>query len=48
VIVQERALDDDLVGEITGVLGSMCACLYGGRCACRWAWRVIEAAGEAA
>jgi putative resolvase len=47
VVVQDGEVDDDLVGDITEVLTSMCARLYGRRSARRRAQR-IEAAGEAA
>lgn len=47
VVVEEREVDDDLVREITEVLTSMCARLYGGRSARRRAVRALEAAGEA-
>jgi len=48
VVVDEREVDDDLVGDITEVLRSMCARLYGRRSARRRARRAIEAASEAA
>ncbi len=48
VVVAEREVDDDLVRDITEVLTSMCARLYGRRSAHRRAKRVLEAAGEAA
>ncbi len=48
VVVEERVLDDDLVREITEVLTSICACLYGRRSARRRAERAVVAAGGAA
>jgi putative resolvase len=48
VVVEEREVDDDLVGDITEVLTSMCARLYGRRSARRRAERALVAAGEAA
>jgi len=48
VVVEDREVDDDLVGDITEVLTSMCARLYGRRSARRRAQRAIEAAEEAA
>ena len=47
VVVEEREVDDDLVGDITEVLTSMCARLYGRRSARRRAERAVQAAGEA-
>lgn len=47
VVIEEREVDDDLVGDITEVLTSMCARLYGRRSARRRAERALEAAGEA-
>jgi putative resolvase len=46
VVVEERELDDDLVRDITEVLTSMCARLYGRRSARRRAVRALQAAGE--
>jgi predicted site-specific integrase-resolvase len=48
VVIEEREVDDDLVGEITEVLRSMCAGLYGGCSAKRRAERAIVAPAEAA
>ena len=48
VMVEDREVDDDLVRDITEVLTSMCARLYGRRSAKRRARRAIEAAGEVA
>ncbi|MCA1680137.1 MAG: IS607 family transposase [Thermoleophilaceae bacterium] len=48
VVVEEREVDDDLVRDITEVLTSMCARLYGRRSARRRAERALRAAGEAA
>ncbi len=48
VVVEERVLDDDLVRDITEVLTSMCARLYGRRSASARAVRALEAAGGAA
>lgn len=47
VVVEERAVDDDLVRDITEVLTSMCARLYGRRSAKRRAQRAVAAAREA-
>ncbi len=48
VVIEEQEVDDDLVRDITEVLTSMCARLYGRRSARRRAERAIEVAGEAA
>jgi len=48
MVVEEREVDDDLVRDITEVLTSMCARLYGRRSARRRAERAVRAAGEAA
>jgi putative resolvase len=48
VVVEEREVDGDLVRDVTEALTSMCARLYGGRCARRRAERAVPAAGEAA
>jgi putative resolvase len=48
LVVEEREVDDDLVRDITEVLTSMCARLYGRRSAKRRAERAIVAAGGAA
>ncbi len=48
VVVEEREIDDDLVRDITEVLTSLCARLYGRRSASARAERALEAAGEAA
>lgn len=48
VVVEEREVDDDLVRDVTEVLTSMCARLYGRRSAARRAERALAAAGEAA
>lgn len=48
VVVEQREVDDDLVRDITEVLTSMCARLYGRRSARRRAEKALEAAGEAA
>lgn len=48
VVVEEREVDDDLVRDLTAVLRSMCARLYGRRSARRRARRAIQAAGVAA
>lgn len=48
VVVEAREVDDDLVRDITEVLTSMCARLYGRRSARRRAERALVAAGEAA
>jgi putative resolvase len=47
VVVEEREVDDDLVRDITEVLTSMCARLYGRRSAKRRAEAALAAAGEA-
>ena len=47
-MVEEREVDDDLVRDITEVLTSMCARLYGRRSAAWRAERALAAAGEAA
>jgi predicted site-specific integrase-resolvase len=47
LVVEEREVDDDLVGDITEVLTLMCARLYGRRSAKRRAERALTAAGEA-
>lgn len=46
VVVEEREVDDDLVRDMTEVLTSMCARLYGRRSAKRRAERAIKAAAE--
>lgn len=46
VVVEEREVDDDLVGDITEVLTSMCARLYGRRSARGRAQRAVQAASE--
>ncbi len=46
VVVEEREIDDDLVRDITEVLTSMCARLYGRRSARGRAERALVAAGE--
>lgn len=48
VVVEDQEVDDDLVRDITEVLTSMCARLYGRRSARRRAERALVAAGEAA
>lgn len=48
VVVEDHEVDDDLVRDITEVLTSMCARLYGRRSAKRRAERALAAAGEAA
>ena len=48
VVIEEREVDDDLVRDVTEVLASMCARLYGRRSAKRRAERAIVAAAEAA
>ncbi len=48
VVVEDREVDDDLVRDITEVLTSMCARLYGRRSARRRAERALHAAGGAA
>lgn len=48
VVVEQREVDDDLVRDITEVLTSMCARLYGRRSARRRAERAVQAASEAA
>jgi putative resolvase len=48
VVVEDREVDDDLVRDITEVLTSLCARLYGRRSAKRRAGRAVEAASEAA
>lgn len=48
VVVEERVVDDDLVRDITEVLTSMCARLYGRRSAARRTKRSLQAASEAA
>lgn len=48
VVVEEREVNDELVGDITEVLTSMCARLYGRRSAKRRAERALHAAGEVA
>lgn len=46
VVVEDREVDDDLVRDITEVLTSMCARLYGRRGAKRRAQRAVRAAAE--
>lgn len=46
VVVEDREVDDDLVRDITEVLTSMCARLYGRRSAKRRAERAVKAAAE--
>jgi putative resolvase len=48
VVIEDREVDDDLVGDIVEVLALMCARLYGRRSAKRRAERAIVAAAEAA
>jgi putative resolvase len=48
VVLDEQELEDDLVRDITEVLTSMCARLYGRRSAKRRAVAALAAAGEAA
>lgn len=48
VVVEEREVDDDLVRDITEVLTSMCARLYGRSSAARRTERALQAASEAA
>jgi putative resolvase len=48
VVIEEREVDDDLVRDVTEVLTSMCARLYGRRSAKRRAERAIVAAAETA
>ncbi|MDQ2761279.1 MAG: IS607 family transposase [Actinomycetota bacterium] len=47
IVVEDQVLDDDLVSDITEVLTSMCARLYGRRSASARAERALEAAGGA-
>jgi putative resolvase len=46
LVVEDREVDDDLVRDITEVLTSMCARLYGRRSAKRRAERALKAAAE--
>ena len=46
VVLEEREVDDDLVHDMTEVLTSFCARLYGRRSAQRRARRAVEAAGR--
>jgi putative resolvase len=48
VVVEERGVDDDLVRDISEVLTSMCARLYGWRSARRRAEAALAAAGKVA
>ncbi|MBB5783587.1 IS607 family transposase [Nonomuraea jabiensis] len=48
VIIDEEGVDDDLVRDMTEVLTSFCARLYGRRSAARRAKAALRAAGEAA
>jgi predicted site-specific integrase-resolvase len=49
VVVDPSGVDDDLVGDATELLTSLCAQLYGGRSAAKRARRAVEVAcGEAA
>jgi putative resolvase len=48
LVVEDREVDDELVGDITEVLTSMCARLYGRRSARRRAERAIQAASDPA
>jgi len=48
VVVEDRQVDDDLVRDVTEVLTSMCARVYGRRSARRRAERALAAAGEPA
>ena len=45
-VVDDGEVEDDLVGDVTEVLTSMCARLYGKRSAARRAERALEAAAE--
>jgi putative resolvase len=45
LVVEEREVDDDLVRDMTEVLTSFCARLYGRRSAGNRARRALEAAG---
>jgi putative resolvase len=46
VVVDDAEVDDDLVRDVTEVLTSLCARLYGRRWAARRAAKALEAAGE--
>ncbi|GAA4263813.1 hypothetical protein GCM10022255_111760 [Dactylosporangium darangshiense] len=46
LVVDPAAVDDDLVRDVTEMLTSMCARLYGRRAAASRARRAIEAAAE--
>ncbi|WP_329093301.1 IS607 family transposase [Streptosporangium sp. NBC_01469] len=48
VVIDDTELDDDLVRDMTEILTSFCARLYGRRSASRRAKAAISAAGEAA
>lgn len=47
LVIEDRELDDDLVRDMTEVLTSFCARLYGRRSAKRRAKKALQAAGEA-
>ncbi|OHV28194.1 resolvase [Parafrankia soli] len=46
LVVDPAEVDDDLVRDITEILTSMCARLYGRRAAANWAARAVAAATE--
>ncbi len=46
VVMDDEELEDDLVRDVTEVLTSLCARLYGRRSAARRAQRALAAAGE--
>jgi predicted site-specific integrase-resolvase len=48
VVVDSTKVDDDLVRDMTEILTSMCARLYGNRAACNRAKRAVAAAADAA
>ena len=47
LVMEEAELEDDLVRDVTEVMTSLCARLYGRRSARRRAERALAAAGEA-
>jgi predicted site-specific integrase-resolvase len=46
VVVDPAEVDDDLVGDVTGILTSMCSRLYGRRAAAGRAARAVAAIGQ--
>ena len=46
LVVEDGELEDDLVGDVTQMMTSLCARLYGRRSARRWAERELAPARE--